>query len=211
MPRVSEEHKEQVRQRLLDAAWRVVERDGVEATTTRAILDEAEMSAGALYSYFQSKDELLSVLTEEKVAEALTLVAAQGDHEEGESGPLLRFAARLLAEPNRIPALTAFRGRMTTDPAVNAAIRDVNAGMVERFSPLVTAAQESGDFAATHDAEALVELVDLVVDGLNRRHFTDTFATSFERVGQIAIAMFLAALQPEDTTQQTQQQQERGS
>lgn len=211
MPKVSEEHKEQVRQHLLDAAWRVVGRDGVDAATTRAILDEAEMSAGALYSYFDSKDELLLVLTEEKVAETLALVAAQGDPEEGESGLLLRYAARLLVEPNRIPALTAFRGRMTTDPAVNGAIRDINVGMVERFSPLMTAAQSSGDFAATHDAEALVELVDLVVDGLNRRHVTDTFATSFERVGQIAMAMFLAVLQPEDTTQQTQQQQERGS
>lgn len=210
MPKVSEEHKEQVRQRLLDAAWRVVGRDGIDAATTRAILDEADMSAGALYSYFESKDELLLVLTEEKVVETLALVAAQGDSQEAESGLLLRFAARLLAEPNQVPALTAFRGRMTTDPAVNAAIRAINVGMVERFTPLVAAAQSSGDFADSPDAEALVELVDLVIDGLNRRHVTDTFATSFERVGRIAIAMFLGALQPEDTTQQPQQQ-ERGS
>jgi AcrR family transcriptional regulator len=211
VPKVSEEHKEQVRQHLLDAAWRVVAREGVEATTTRAILDEAEMSAGALYSYFESKDELLLTLAEEKVNEALTLTAAQGDPLEGESGLLLRFAARLFVEPDRIPALTAFRGRMSTDPAVNAAIRDINEGMVERFAPLVETAQRLGDFADTYDAEALVELVDLVVDGMNRRHVTGTFATSFERVGNIAIAMFLAALQPEDTTQLTQLRQERGS
>jgi len=197
VPKVSEEHKEQVRQHLLDAAWRVVGRDGVEAATTRAILDEADMSAGALYSYFPSKDELLKVLTEEKVQDALALTAAMGDPEEGEAGLLLRFAARLLSQPLKTPALTAFRGRMSTDPAVTAAIRAINRSFVEQFAPLVELAQKAGDFDASPDAEAVVELFDIVVDGLNRREVTDTFATSFERVGFVAVAMFLGALQPD--------------
>ena len=199
MPKVSEEHKVQVRQRLLDAAWRVVGRDGVEAATTRAILDEAEMSAGALYSYFSSKDELLKTLSEEKVTETLALAAAMGDPEEGESGLLLRYAARLLSEPIRSPALTAFRGRMTTDPSVNQAIREFNTSLVDRFAPLLAAAQDAGDFDPSPDAEALVELIDIVVDGLNRREVTGTFATSFDRVGYVAITTFLRALQPEGT------------
>ena len=206
MPKVSEEHKEQVRQHLLDAAWRVVGRDGVEAATTRAILDEADMSAGALYSYFPSKDELLKVLTEEKVNEALTLTAAMGDPEEGEAGLLLRFAARLLSQPLKTPALTAFRGRMSTDPEVTAANRAINRSFVERFAPLVALAQEVGDFDAAPDAEAVVELFDIVVDGLNRREVTDTFATSFERVGFVAVAMFLGVLQPDTQPSQPLQQ-----
>jgi AcrR family transcriptional regulator len=197
VPKVSEEHKEQVRQRLLDAAWRVVGRDGVEATTTRAILDEADMSAGALYSYFSSKNELLLALSEEKVAETLARAAAMGDPGEGPAGLLLRYVARLLSEPLHAPALTAFRGRMSTDPAVNDAIRDFNRSLVTRFAPLVTAAQDAGDFESAPDPEALVELIDIVVDGLNRREVTDTFATSFEQVGRAAIAIFLGAVQPE--------------
>jgi AcrR family transcriptional regulator len=196
VPKVSEEHKRQVRRHLLDAAWRVVGRDGVEATTTRAILDEAAMSAGALYSYFPSKDELLRVLTEEKVNETLALVAAQGDPDEDERGLLMRFAVGLLSQPSRHPELVAFRNRLSADPEVNDNTRAVNRSMVERFAPLVEAAQRSGGFDRRHDAEALVELVDIVVDGLNRRHLGGTFATSFERVGQIAIALFLGTLQP---------------
>lgn len=201
MPKVSEEHKRQVRRHLLDAAWRVVGRDGVEATTTRAILDEAAMSAGALYSYFPSKDELLRVLTEEKVNETLALVAAQGDPDEDERGLLMRFAVGLLSQPSRHPELVAFRNRLSADPEVNDNTRAVNRSMVERFAPLVEAAQRSGGFDRRRDAEALVELVDIVVDGLNRRHLGGTFATSFERVGQIAIALFLGALQPPSSPQ----------
>ena len=205
MPKVSEAHKEQVRRHLLDAAWRVVGRDGVEATTTRAILDEADMSAGALYSYFSSKGELLRVLTEEKVNESLTLVAAEGGPDEGESGLLRRYTEGLLTQPDRSSALTLFRARMG-DAETNDAVRAVNRSMVERFAPLVRAAQRSGGFDASHDPEALVELVDLVVEGLNRRHLSGTFATSFERVGQIAVALFLGALQPEDTPSEQQEQ-----
>jgi AcrR family transcriptional regulator len=198
VPKVSEEHKIQVRQRILDAAWRVVGREGVEAATTRAILDEADMSPGALYSYFASKDELLLALSEEKVAETLALAAAMGDPEEGEGGLLLRYAARLFSQPIHSPALTAFRGRMTADPSVNDAIRDFNRSLVTRFAPLMTAAQDAGDFEKMPDPEALVELIDIVVDGLNRREVTGTFATSFERVGLVATAIFLAAVQPEN-------------
>ena len=75
--------------------------------------------------------------------------------------------------------------------------RDVNQAMVDRFAPLVRAAQASGGFDRVHEPEALVELFDIVVEGLNRRHVGDTFATSFERVGRIAITLFLGALQPQ--------------
>ena len=180
-------------------------RDGVEAATTRAILDEADMSAGALYSYFSSKGELLRVLTEEKVNESLTLVAAEGGPDEGESGLLRRYTEGLLTQPDRSSALTLFRARMG-DAETNDAVRAVNRSMVERFAPLVRAAQRSGGFDTSHDPEALVELVDLVVEGLNRRHLSGTFATSFERVGQIAVALFLGALQPEDTPSEQQEQ-----
>ena len=202
MPKVSDEHKQQVRRHLLDAASRVVARDGVEATTTRAILDEAAMSAGALYSYFPSKEQLLRVLTEEKIGETLALVAAQGDADEDERGLLMRYAVNLLSRPSTHPDLVAFRSRMSTDPEVTDAVRDINAAMVDRFAPLVRAAQRSGGFDPRHDPEALVELFDVVVEGLNRRHAADTLATSFERVGRLAIALFLGALhpQPEDAT-----------
>jgi len=201
VPKVSEEHKEQVRRHLLDAAWRVVGRDGVEATTTRAILDEADMSAGALYSYFRSKDQMLRVLAEEKITETLALVAAEGQPYEGERELLMRYSSRLFTQPSTTMALAAFRGRMTADPAVNDAVRDLNRSIVERFAPLVDSARrQRGGIGPAQDAEALVELVDLIADGLNRRHLTGTFVTSFERVGEVAIAMFLGAIESEDAT-----------
>jgi AcrR family transcriptional regulator len=190
VPKVSTEHKEQVRQRLLDAARRVVLRDGHEGATTRAILEEAGMSAGSLYNYFSSKDELFEVLAEEIVTES---VGAVGRADEPRGDTLVRFAAELLTEPD-LPALAWFRSRMSADPDVRAAIAKFNRSIVDSFAPLLAAAQADGAIDDRVDGAALIELFDVIVEGLNRRQVTDAFVTDFERVGRLAIDVLLRAV-----------------
>jgi len=187
LPKVSTAHKEQVRQRLLDAARRVVLRDGHEGATTRAILDEAGMSAGSLYSYFASKTELFEALAEQVVGENVRAFALDDDNQ---GDALVRFVTELLTEPD-LTALAWFRGRMTTDPDVRASLRRFNRSIVESFTPLLAAAQHDGAIDADVDTEAVIELVDVLYEGLNRRHVMGTFVTDFERVGATALALLL--------------------
>ena len=190
MPKVSTEHKEQVRQRLIDAARVVVLREGHDGATTRAILEQAEMSAGSLYNYFSSKDELFETLAEQVVGENIRL-RAEGDGRPGDM--LVELAVELLTVPD-LPALAWFRGRLSADPEVRAAIAKFNGAIVESFAPLVAAAQADGTIDADIDADALVELFDVIVEGLNRRQVMDTFVTDFDRVGRIAIDVLLRAV-----------------
>ncbi|MDQ1447018.1 MAG: TetR/AcrR family transcriptional regulator, transcriptional repressor of aconitase [Acidimicrobiaceae bacterium] len=190
MPKVSTEHKEQVRQRLLDAARRVVLRDGHEGATTRAILEEAGLSAGSLYNYFSSKDELFEVLAEEIISENVRAFALAG---EPHGDTLVRFAAELLTEPD-LPALAWFRGRLSADPDVRAAITNFNQAVVESFEPLVAAAQADGTIDDDIDGAALIELFDVIVEGLNRRQVMGAFVTDFDRVGRLAIDVLLRAI-----------------
>src|SRR5438874_1221656 len=96
VPKVSAEHKEQVRQRLIDAASTVVMRDGHEGTTTRAILAEAGLSAGALYTYFSSKEELFEALAERALVESVFLYTAEAEPDESPMALLRRFVDELL-------------------------------------------------------------------------------------------------------------------
>lgn len=175
MPKVSAEHREQVRRRLLDAAKRVVLRDGHEGATTRAILDEAGMSAGTLYNYFPSKEELFEALIEDTLQREATVVDASDDG-------LIAFVTELMEQPDT-PALAWFRGRMSTDPDRQDTQRRLNASIVGLFSPAAKQEQAAGTLDAGLDVDALVELVDLVHDGMNRRNALGTFVTSYERVG----------------------------
>ena len=190
MPKVSTEHKEQVRQRLIDAARAVVLREGHDGATTRAILEEAGMSAGSLYNYFSSKDELFEALAEQVVGDNIRELAA-GDDPPGDM--LVGLAAELLTVPD-IAALAWFRGRLSADPEVRAAIAKFNHAVVESFAPLLAAAQADGTIDADIDADALVELVDVIVEGLNRREVMGAFVTDFERVGRLAVDVLLRAV-----------------
>ncbi len=59
MPKVSREHSEARRQQIIDAAYRCFARKGFHQATMRDIYNEASLSPGAVYHYFESKDEII--------------------------------------------------------------------------------------------------------------------------------------------------------
>lgn len=192
MPKVSAERREQVRQHLLDAARTVILRDGADQATTRAILAEAGMATGSLYTYFATKEDLFAELAEQLIGESVALFSAAGRAGENATGLTLRFVGDLLTHADSSPALVYFRGRLSADPEVRAAIARFNRYVVRTFAPMTEAAQKEGELRADLDAEALIELVDILVDGLNRRHVAGSFVTSFDRVGRTAFVVLLA-------------------
>jgi len=64
MPKVSEAHLESRRNHILEAAARSFSRNGFHGTTILAICEEAELSTGAVYRYFKSKDEIVAAIAE---------------------------------------------------------------------------------------------------------------------------------------------------
>ncbi|MEV0686678.1 TetR/AcrR family transcriptional regulator [Nocardia sp. NPDC050378] len=62
MPRVSEEHLERRRQQILDAAQLCFARKGFHETSMQDVFTEAGLSAGAVYRYFGSKNEIIAAL-----------------------------------------------------------------------------------------------------------------------------------------------------
>lgn len=194
MPKVSAEHKAAVRRRLVEAAGQVVMRVGADGVTTRAILDEAGLSAGTLYTYFTSKEELLGVLAVEVFERT---GSEMDDDEAGWANPaelLDRLVAEAVARPEPEPVLALLRGRTAPDGEVHDAIARFNGWVVDRYEPIVEAGQRAGTIAPGLDAGAVVELLDVIFDGMNRRAASDTFATSFERVGNAARALVAACV-----------------
>jgi AcrR family transcriptional regulator len=61
------------RQRYLDAASRIIDRDGLEGVTMQALADELDCAIGTVYTYFPSKAALMGALGQQAVE---TLVAS---------------------------------------------------------------------------------------------------------------------------------------
>lgn len=65
MPKISDERRAARRLQILEAAWACFQRQGLHATTMDDIIRAAGLSAGAVYSYFPSKEALiLAAVTE---------------------------------------------------------------------------------------------------------------------------------------------------
>jgi AcrR family transcriptional regulator len=57
------------RQQILEAAKNLFADKGFEATNVRDIIHESSLSPGTFYNYFQSKEEIFEVLTDEIISE----------------------------------------------------------------------------------------------------------------------------------------------
>jgi AcrR family transcriptional regulator len=74
MPRVSDAHRERRREQILDAARRCFIRKGFHQSSMADVFAEAGLSAGAVYRYFRSKDEIITAIAEEVVGHVTDLL-----------------------------------------------------------------------------------------------------------------------------------------
>lgn len=66
MPKVSAAHMEARRQQILVAAMKCFSRAGFHRTSMKDIIHESGLSAGAIYNYFSSKDEIIDEIARER-------------------------------------------------------------------------------------------------------------------------------------------------
>jgi TetR/AcrR family transcriptional regulator, transcriptional repressor of aconitase len=80
MPKVSQQHRDARREQILAAARRCFLRDGFHNTSMQDLFTEAGLSAGAVYSYFAGKDDVIVAIAEQNmrsVTETINEIAAQ--------------------------------------------------------------------------------------------------------------------------------------
>lgn len=64
MPKVSEEHRVERRDHVIEATLRLIVDQGVHRLSMADIIHESGLSAGSIYSHFASKDEILGAVVE---------------------------------------------------------------------------------------------------------------------------------------------------
>lgn len=122
MPKVSDEHKAEQRDRIQRAAIEVFVRKGVAATTMGDIIETSGLSAGAIYGYYSGKDDLIRQAAED------VLMSRRADLERlSVADPLLSPAqlihallSGLLAELPEPSLVLQFWAQSHADPEVRA-------------------------------------------------------------------------------------------
>ncbi|GAA2605900.1 TetR/AcrR family transcriptional regulator [Streptomyces roseoviolaceus] len=60
--RYGQQHKQATRQRIIEAAGRRLKRDGIDGSGVSALMKDAGLTNGALYTHFASKDDLVATV-----------------------------------------------------------------------------------------------------------------------------------------------------
>ncbi|MGN6606432.1 MAG: TetR/AcrR family transcriptional regulator [Jatrophihabitans sp.] len=123
---------------ILEAAGRLLARDGLRGCSVTAVATKAGVASGTVYNHFESKSDLLCALfrrtVEREVAAVREAVAAAGSAADRAVAVIETFAGRALKQPKLAYALLA----EPTEPAVeklrleyHAEFRDVVAAVLD--------------------------------------------------------------------------------
>jgi AcrR family transcriptional regulator len=176
MPRVSADHVLARRQQIVEAALRCFAKDGFHATSMRDVVRESELSAGAVYSYFPSKESLIAAAVApvlDTLTDALDDIAKEPDRSPSEVvGELLeRIYPVAVAGDFDYPRIvvTAW-GEALRDPAVRGAVEPTYRAVRGRLVENIIRWRDAGHLPAETNAEALGQVLLSTLAGFVLQH-----------------------------------------
>ena len=158
MPKISEERKAERREQILDGAQRAFARYGFEGATVRRLEEETGLSRGAIFNYFESKDDLFLQLCR-RDGERMSALFVEG-------GVAAVLKAMLEVDPAWYGVYLELTRRVRTDERFRSRleeqtedIRPVNRARIEQ-------AQRDGEFRSDLEPREIGVFLNLVLNGI---------------------------------------------
>jgi AcrR family transcriptional regulator len=168
MPKVQPEYLELRRQQIVDAAAACFTRSGFHQTTMQDICAEADMSPGAVYRYFRSKEEIIQAMClrgHEEDAQIIHDLMSRGSTQE-----VMDELVHLYLEGAGNHELCALSiellGETRRDPVVLESVREGMATTKAALADIIRRAQERGDMSRDLDPLAVSQVMVGLYQGL---------------------------------------------
>src|SRR5207245_2975289 len=81
--RYGAEHKRATRRRIIEAAGRRFKQDGIDGSGIATLMKDADLTNGAFYAHFASKDGLVAAVVADQVAKLGARLSAQASEPDG--------------------------------------------------------------------------------------------------------------------------------
>src|SRR5215216_4493546 len=168
MPRVSQQYRDARRREILEAAGRCFAENGFHSTSMQDFFAASGLSAGLVYRYFRSKDELLAELAGEAVEQLHASVEeaiAAGERPGTEEvlARLLRTIDELDARERIARVAVHVWGEPLVNPAVGSSFKAEIARLHAAMERLIRTAQAAGqldrDLDPAYAARALYSIL----------------------------------------------------
>lgn len=166
VPPVSQRYRDTRRRQIIEAARRCFARAGFHGTSMQDIFAESDLSAGAVYGHFASKDDLVSAIIEEVLSEiTAALDTLTGTEPPPPPHEVLHQVLRVLDRPPRGSGselahlaiqVWAEAGR---NPELGARLSGYYRQMTDRFTTLIRRYQRDGALARSVSAPNLAQIL----------------------------------------------------
>jgi AcrR family transcriptional regulator len=173
-PRVSQEYKEAVRDRFLDAAEKLFQQKGYYETSVDDVVQASGTSKGAIYGYFKSKEALFEELQERQYARNLEQARALLSDRDSTASKLEKIADIFFASQEHS---IRQRSRMNLEfSATSLRMKPIHDKIENRYSQmqdlltfLLKEGIRKGEFRKDIDIDSIASLLMAAVDGLSLR------------------------------------------
>jgi AcrR family transcriptional regulator len=199
VPKVTEAYRDNRRRQILDAAIECFAREGFQRTTMENIIREAGLSAGAIYLYFQSKEQIIEKLADERhQREKLIIESAL---KQGDWNTSLRELFRSFVESLADPGVRKERrlgihvwAEALCNPKVRTLIRRGTDQPLRLLASAVEEAQRKGQLSATVKPEQTARVLMALFHGLILQQAWDERmdVAAFAQTAQTMAASYLA-------------------
>lgn len=187
------------RKHYLDALWRVVDRDGVAAVTTRSVAAEAGMSKSNVGHYFSSRSDLLAAAVAQQLdGVADELAAMDLDH----CTTSTAIAAIMLALPmtpirrNQARVWQWLVSRPASDPESAATLAELNARVRAGVDEVLAAMNAGGLIGTGRDLDVEAARLHALVDGLSLELLSEWSNLSISAIRRIVTTHVRDLAQP---------------
>lgn len=170
MPKVTDDHRRLRHMQILTAAYQCFGRNGVHQTTMRDICNEADLSTGAVYNYFEGKDEIVEAIARESSQSVDALFEAV-DVEQPAPEVIAEVLERLSEVIEQTSATNDHRvqvrlwGEALHEPSMREAVCDNQSDLVGRIETIVKRGQRRGEVDPEPEPSALSRAVVALYQG----------------------------------------------
>jgi len=191
-----DEKKAQTRAQLLDAADRVFRTKGFFAASLDDVADEAGYSKGAVYSNFDSKEDLFIALVEQLSDEQGTALAASVERDLPVASQAREAGDRFVREnwlTDLNPADLEFRVCVARNPELRDRMKPRIRAMHAAIAALIKQGSKARGTTLTMPADRLAVLVTALTTGLSLERMQDPESVPDDLYGEALAIVFAAA------------------
>jgi len=196
MPRVSAQHEQAVRDRIVRAAIEVFATHGFHRATMQDIVRQSGLSVGAIYTYFKSKSEIIlagcDLVTDQELGELRDRLAPVTDYRARIATALGFFFDQFEEQRSGRGTsilMTQAWAEADADPAIREMLRRRRRDVVTSCALLLQEGVVRGELAPWLDVESVAHAIAALLDGITIEAIEDGPAYRREDAERRALAM----------------------